>query len=63
MQGLVAFDLGAVLGLEVIDDGTELRRDPELEIYLRLIDDISGAETKVALSKPIEVKASATSVD
>ncbi len=55
-EGLVAFDVGVVPGLEVGDEsGDQIRVHPNLRLYVRLIDDTSGAE----LDKPLDVRTTA----
>jgi hypothetical protein len=52
-EGLVAFDVGVVPGLDAGDEsGDEIRVHPDLRLYARLIDDISGAE----IEKTLDVK-------
>jgi hypothetical protein len=46
-EGLVAFEIGVVPGLEVGDEASDLRAAPDLRLYARLIDDVSGAEHDV----------------
>lgn len=50
-EGLVAVECGSVPGLEVADEsGGEVRVHPNLRLYARLMDDISGAEWEMPLS-------------
>jgi hypothetical protein len=53
-SGTVAFDEGVVPGLEVGDDASELRRDPNLRLFVRLTDDVSGAECDIDVNVPTQ---------